>query len=117
LGVLALSVAYQTAHKTIFPSVTRTSQQEIITVDDKLVANFKIYNPNEEPRLYTYAVYIDDEKRFENKVTINPRRNFAFGGSYKGLEPGPVKVTALVYEGDKERLIENITYFVTVKPD
>jgi hypothetical protein len=117
VGVLALSIIYQTTTQTLFPTVELTSNQEFVAVGDEIAANFKIYNPARDPRQFTYAVYLNDEKRYENMVTINPKRNFVFGGQYRAFEPGNVKVTAVVYEGDKEMLIENITYFVTVKAE
>lgn len=114
-GLLILLIIYQAANQTLNPAVSITSRQEVLSVGEDIAANFKIINPNPEPRLFTYAVYINDEKSYENSVTINPKRNFVFGGHYRAVEPGEVKVTALVYEGDKERLVENISYFVTVK--
>ena len=116
LGMLALFVAYQLGTRTLSPTVELVSKQDVVTAGDRFAANFKIYNPYQEPRRYTYALYLNGSLRFEETVTIKPDRQFVFGGHYRALEPGQMMVTAVVYEGDKERLVENITYFVTVNP-
>lgn len=117
LGLLAIKIAYQATTQTLSSTVELISKQEFVTAGDEIVVSFKIYNPFQEPRQYTYALYLDDEKKYENMVTIKPNRRFVFGGHFRALEPGDVKVTATVYEGNKERLVENITYFVTVKEE
>ena len=115
IGFLAISIAHLTISQSASSTVTLSSKQDFITAGDELVANFKIYNPNDEPRFYTFAFYLNDAQIYENHVTINPKRNFVFGGHSRALEPGIVKVTGVVYEGKKERLLDNISYFVTVK--
>lgn len=116
IGLLLISVTYQAATQTFSSTLTQASKHEVITVGDEIAANFKIHNPTQESRQYTYALYLNDEKKYENTVPIKPNRRSVFGGHFRALEPGEVKVTALVYEGDKEKLVKNMTYFVTVNP-
>jgi hypothetical protein len=116
LGIIFLLVIYQITTRTLSPEVEVVGNQDFITLGDELAANFNVYNPNWNPRLYTYAIYLDDDQVYENTITIQPKRDFVFGGQFKTLKPGKIKVTALVYEGDKEQLVENITYYVSVEP-
>lgn len=116
IGFMVFSIIFQTTSQTISPSVTRLAKQDLITAGDEIISNFNIYNPDNKPHHYSYALYLNDVKRFENSVTVNPGKNFVFGGNYRAFEPGRVKITALVYEGEEKKLIDNITYFVSVKP-
>jgi uncharacterized protein (DUF58 family) len=117
LGLLAVTVAYRAINQTISPSLELVSTQEVVSAGDEIVANFRIKNPSKETRRLTYALYLDDQRKYENTVEIKSEKSFVFGGHFRALEPGEVKVTAVVYEGDKEREIKNITYFVTVTSD
>jgi hypothetical protein len=114
LGLLAVTVAYKAINQTISPSLELVSNQEVVSAGDEIVANFRIKNPSKETRLFTYAMYLNDQRKYENAVKIKPEKSFVFGGHFRALEPGEVKVTAVVHEGNKEREIKNITYFVTV---
>ena len=116
LLLLTASIFYRAGRESLAPSLSRTSVQEVAAVGDEIAAEFKIINPFEERREYTYLLFLNGEKRYERKVAVDPKSEFTFGGHYKALEPGIATVTAMVYEGDKEKLVKNMTYFVTVKP-
>src|SRR3990170_3974113 len=97
LGFMVSFFIYQMAKQTFSPTLTRTSEQMAVSVGDELSADFKITNPYGERREYIYALYLNDEKRFERTVAIEADSNFVFGGRYRALEPGIVKVSALIY--------------------
>ena len=116
LLLLTASIFYRAGRESLAPSLSRTSVQEVAAVGDEIAAEFKIINPFEERREYTYLLFLNGEKRYERKVAIGPKSEFTFGGHYSALESGTATVTAIVYEGEKKRLIKNITYFVEIMP-
>lgn len=115
LGLLIVSISYQVITQTFSSTVTQTSRQEVVTVGEELYATFKIYNPDGKPHNYIYALYLNDEKQYENTAIIRPKKSLVFGGNFKSQIVGEIKITALVYRENKENLIKNITYFVNVE--
>jgi hypothetical protein len=88
LGLLAVTVAYKAINQTTSPSLELVSNQEVISAGDEIVANFRIKNPFKETRQFTYPLYINKERKYENSVSIKPGKSFVFGGHFRALEPG-----------------------------
>jgi hypothetical protein len=116
LVALVIVISFQ-ARDILSPTVERMSEQGFVNVGENIIADFTIYNPSLGTKTFRYSLFYNGTRRFEDSVAIKRGMSFQFGGHYRATEPGRVTITALVYEeGVKERLIENTTYFVTVKP-
>jgi len=115
LGALATTILIKAGRQVASPTVEVLSKQEVATAGGEISAKFKLYNPGEKPRTFTYALYLNNSKRYEDKVLVMPESSFVFGGHYRVFEPGIVAVTALVYDADGKKLLENTTHYVRVE--
>jgi hypothetical protein len=115
LLALMILVSFQ-ARGVFSPSVKRMSEKGFVNVGEKIVADFTIYNPSLVTKKFRYSFFYNGTKRYENTVAIKRGMSFQFGGRYRATEPGRVTINAQVYEaGETGRLIENITYYVTIQ--
>lgn len=118
LGALILFIFFQIISTTTSSgTLSVASKQQFVESGGIIDVGFLIYNDEEYAQNYTYLLFLNDENVLEDRVTINPKDSFSFGGYFRENGSRRVKVTAELYAGKKEALLDKVTYYLAVKSE
>ncbi|MFQ6105904.1 MAG: hypothetical protein ACE5NL_02415 [Candidatus Hydrothermarchaeaceae archaeon] len=116
LGAFLFFIYSQILSTTSGETLSLESKQQLVEIGEKIDVHFSIYNTGKDDRNYTFAIFFNDKRMLNDTVLVKAGDSSKFGGHFLAKEPGKVKVTAELYDADKKKLLDSVTYYVTVKP-